>query len=90
MFDAVFVSDVHLSAEVPVRTAAFVSFLRRLRTHKLYILGDLFDFWVGSDHAHLFRESGLFNALAYLKSMGTRIFLLPGNPCLVSWARRCV
>lgn len=79
MFDAVFVSDVHLSADVPARTAAFVSFLRRLRTHKLYILGDLFDFWVGNDHAHLFQKSGLFDALADLKSAGTETFLLPGN-----------
>jgi len=79
LFDAAFVSDVHLSTDAPARTAAFVTFLRRLQTRKLYILGDLFDFWVGSDHARLFHKSGLFDALARLKNGGADIFILPGN-----------
>ncbi|RKY15863.1 MAG: UDP-2,3-diacylglucosamine diphosphatase [Planctomycetota bacterium] len=79
MFDAVFVSDIHLSTDVPARTAVFVSFLRRLHTRKLYILGDLFDFWVGGDHARLFHGSGLFDALTQLRADGTEIFILPGN-----------
>jgi len=79
LFDAVFVSDIHLSTDVPARTHAFVSFLRRVRTRKLYILGDMFDYWVGDDHLRLFRRNGLVEALGKTASSGTQIYLMPGN-----------
>lgn len=46
-----FVSDLHLNGAEPAITAQFVQFLRgeaRAAEH-LYILGDLFEFWVGDD-----------------------------------------
>ena len=50
--DAVFVSDVHLSAEHPATTAAFLRFIDDEvagRTERLYLLGDLFEYWAGDD-----------------------------------------
>ena len=50
--DAVFVSDVHLSAEHPATTDAFLRFVDEQvagRTARLYILGDLFEYWAGDD-----------------------------------------
>ncbi len=50
--DAVFVSDVHLSAEHPATTTAFLRFIDDQvagRTDSLYILGDLFEYWAGDD-----------------------------------------
>jgi len=79
LFDAVFVSDLHLSADIPPRTRAFTAFLDGLRTRKLYILGDLFDFWVGDDHLTLFERSGLIEALEGLARRGAEILIMPGN-----------
>jgi UDP-2,3-diacylglucosamine hydrolase len=51
-FDAVFASDVHLSAEHPATTDAFLRFIDRSvagRTGRFFILGDLFQYWAGDD-----------------------------------------
>ena len=45
------ISDLHLSPERPTLTAAFIRFLkdRASQCESLYILGDLFEAWVGDD-----------------------------------------
>lgn len=46
--EIVFISDVHLNAVNPERQENLVSFLQGLdKVTRLYILGDLFDFWFG-------------------------------------------
>jgi len=45
-----FISDLHLSAETPEIIQRFAGFTQSLEpTDRLYILGDLFDAWVGDD-----------------------------------------
>lgn len=46
-----FIADLHLSDNLPDLTALFVDFMQNLapQAQALYILGDLFDFWVGDD-----------------------------------------
>lgn len=46
-----FISDLHLTGAQPAITAQFVEFLRGTarRAEHLYILGDLFEFWIGDD-----------------------------------------
>jgi UDP-2,3-diacylglucosamine hydrolase len=46
-----FVSDLHLSAERPGQLDRFLSFAERARScaQALYILGDLFEVWLGDD-----------------------------------------
>lgn len=45
-----FIADIHLTDNQPDITAGFLSFLDTLPDHcELYILGDLFDYWVGDD-----------------------------------------
>ncbi|MGD9843093.1 MAG: UDP-2,3-diacylglucosamine diphosphatase [Steroidobacteraceae bacterium] len=46
-----FVSDIHLNASQPEITRQFIDFLRgqARQATRLYILGDLFEFWVGDD-----------------------------------------
>jgi UDP-2,3-diacylglucosamine hydrolase len=46
-----FLSDLHLSEDLPVTTAAFESFLAGTSADALFILGDLFEAWVGDDMA---------------------------------------
>ena len=46
-----FISDLHLSETKPELTALFINFIQNIEpeTERVYILGDLFDFWVGDD-----------------------------------------
>ena len=48
---ALFIADLHLSPERPAVTRAFLDFLqgKARKAHSLYILGDLFEAWVGDD-----------------------------------------
>jgi len=76
-----FFSDVHLTPAEPARTRRLVRFLAREapRADEIYILGDLFDYWVGPAHLHLpdYREP--LQALRRTVRGGTRVVFLCGN-----------
>ena len=76
-----FLSDVHLTPRDPDRTGRWVRFLEREapRTDELYILGDLFDYWIGPKHLDLpdYREA--LKALGEAVRGGTRVVFLCGN-----------
>lgn len=44
-----FISDLHLSPELPRTVAAFERYLRATQADAVFILGDLFEVWVGDD-----------------------------------------
>ena len=44
-----FISDLHLSEDLPRTTAAWRGYLRSSRADAIYILGDLFEVWIGDD-----------------------------------------
>jgi len=76
---ALFVSDCHLSPERPHIMDCFAGFLRgrARRAGQLFILGDLFDYWIGDDDpAEEF--AGVFRELA---ALGARIpvWFIAGN-----------
>lgn len=75
-----FISDLHLEAERPDITRAFLHFLaNRARTAEaLYILGDFFEAWIGDDGMDEFQHS-IARALRELSDSGTRIYLMHGN-----------
>jgi UDP-2,3-diacylglucosamine hydrolase len=75
-----FVSDVHLDAAAPQATEQFVSFLREqaAAAEALYILGDLFEAWVGDDDAEPSNER-VCRALRELTAGGVACFALHGN-----------
>ena len=77
----VFVSDVHLSPRRPGRTARFIRFLEREapRTDELYILGDLFDYWIGPKHLKLPEYREAVDALRGIVGRGVRVMFLCGN-----------
>ncbi|HET9108921.1 MAG TPA: UDP-2,3-diacylglucosamine diphosphatase [Steroidobacteraceae bacterium] len=76
----VFVSDVHLDAAAPDAQRQFLEFLRTeaAGARALYILGDLFESWVGDDDAGGDRAAVLA-ALRELTASGVACFLLHGN-----------
>ncbi|MGQ0287303.1 UDP-2,3-diacylglucosamine diphosphatase [Pasteurellaceae bacterium 22721_9_1] len=51
MAKTLFIADLHLSENRPDLTALFVDFIQHIapQAERLYILGDLFDFWIGDD-----------------------------------------
>ena len=75
-----FVSDVHLDAQAPQASAQFLEFLgtEAARAEALYILGDLFEAWVGDDDRDPGNER-VCQALRALSSSGVACFALHGN-----------
>jgi UDP-2,3-diacylglucosamine hydrolase len=75
-----FVSDVHLSAAAPQATEQFLAFLRAeaAGAEALYILGDLFEAWVGDDDREPANER-VCGALRALTAGGVACFALHGN-----------
>ncbi len=75
-----FISDLHLSAERPEKLELFYQFMKgpARRAEALYILGDLFEAWVGDDDATPPNHS----ILAEIKAVADRqvnIFVMAGN-----------
>lgn len=75
-----FISDLHLSAERPALNALFLAFLHRYPRSgdALYILGDLFEVWLGDD-AGLEDQREIVNALRAVADGGTQLFFMHGN-----------
>ncbi|GAB3389276.1 UDP-2,3-diacylglucosamine diphosphatase [Lysobacter fragariae] len=75
-----FISDLHLDAERPQVTELFGRFLREdaRRADALYILGDLFEAWVGDDDPS---DTGAFVAseLRALRDSGVPVHFIRGN-----------
>lgn len=59
----VFISDLHLCEELPRTGAAFESLLATVQADALFILGDLFEYWVGDDMLAQPFEAHCANAL---------------------------
>jgi UDP-2,3-diacylglucosamine hydrolase len=90
MGDTYFISDLHLCAERPETSAAFFDFMRNTvrEAGTLYVLGDLFEYWIGDDqldHDPLARDV----AAAFRESAqaGTRNFFMHGNRDFLIGAR---
>tara|TARA_Y100000748_G_scaffold53329_1_gene41555 strand:+ start:132 stop:467 length:336 start_codon:yes stop_codon:yes gene_type:complete len=75
-----FISDIHLSEDNPNLTGAFKAFLNESKqacTH-LFILGDLFEIWIGDDDDSPFIQD-IKKALIDFTSDGPETFLMHGN-----------
>lgn len=78
---ALFVSDVHLHPTLPATTRAFFSFLNRHAVHadKLYLLGDLFEYWAGDDDLHAPLNRQVASEIRKLADAGVAVFWIAGN-----------
>jgi len=75
-----FVADLHLTDERPDAAGRFFRFLESEveGADALYILGDLFEAWVGDDHEeHVARDTA--RRLKLLANAGTNIYFMHGN-----------
>jgi UDP-2,3-diacylglucosamine hydrolase len=77
-----FVSDLHLRAERPDLSERFAVFLADTAAAKvdtLFILGDLFEYWIGDDNLSDSFNAGVCALLRATADMGTRICFIAGN-----------
>lgn len=76
-----FVSDLHLCAERPAVTRLFLDFLASAarQADALYILGDLFEFWVGDDAATTGEFRPVIEGLRALSRAGVPLYFMYGN-----------
>lgn len=75
-----FISDMHLEENRPALTRAFLRFLKTTapQANALYLLGDIFNVWVGDDAMTDFHRE-IANALKQLAENGTEVFVMHGN-----------
>lgn len=75
-----FIADLHLHASRPNITEAFYSFLKtRARSAtSLYILGDLFDAWIGDDNDEALADEVALS-LRTFSEQGASVFFQKGN-----------
>ncbi|MDD2843160.1 MAG: UDP-2,3-diacylglucosamine diphosphatase [Tolumonas sp.] len=75
-----FIADLHLSEARPDLTNAFIHFLATKATQadELYILGDLFEFWIGDDEQSPLQQQ-ITLALKTLSEQGCQLFYSHGN-----------
>ena len=75
-----FIADLHLQTEEPAITAGFLRFLAATaqEADALYILGDLFEAWIGDDDPNPLHRQ-IAAALKALADSGVPVYFLHGN-----------
>lgn len=75
-----FISDIHLDETQPDITAQFLKLLQSCdqSVDALYILGDLFEVWIGDDH-HTPLHRQIIQALHDTTARGIKIYFMYGN-----------
>ena len=76
----VFISDIHLSSDRPTLTDAFKKFIESQSSNAthIYILGDLFDLWIGDDD-NTALSTEIKSILRKASNGGTKLFFQHGN-----------
>jgi UDP-2,3-diacylglucosamine hydrolase len=88
-----FISDLHLDAQHPAITDLFCRFLteRAVSADALYILGDLFEAWIGDDDDSELNQT-IACALRQLSETGVALYFIHGNRDFLlgpAYAGRC-
>ena len=76
-----FISDLHLCADRPALTAVFERYLAgpARAAKRLYILGDLFEYWAGDDDVDDPLATLVASQIKALAGAGCSVFFMPGN-----------
>ncbi|BDH46755.1 UDP-2,3-diacylglucosamine hydrolase [Salmonella enterica subsp. enterica serovar Choleraesuis] len=75
-----FIADIHLCQEEPATVAGFLHFLSTTarEADALYILGDLFEAWIGDDDPNPLHQQ-IADALRELSASGVPCYFINGN-----------
>lgn len=81
MDPAWFVSDIHVRYGDPAYRDRFIAFLAHAaqRTRRLFVVGDLFEFWIGDQQGTLAFYDPVFSAFADLVRAGVQVGIIQGN-----------
>jgi UDP-2,3-diacylglucosamine hydrolase len=81
MSHTLFISDLHLGAGAPEATAVLLRFLRETApsADALYVLGDLFEYWIGDDALAQPFEGEVAAAFRALADSGVPVYFMHGN-----------
>lgn len=88
---SLFISDLHLTESTATITAGFERFLASIdadATDALFVLGDLFEVWVGDDHRTSYNDR-VIEALRGVHGRGIRLYLMHGNRDFLLGAAFC-
>lgn len=93
MSHSYFIADLHLSADRPDITECLLDFLvnEAVAADTLYVLGDLFEVWIGDDDLNPFTLQ-IASAFKTLAESGTKIYFIHGNRDFLirkGFAKRC-
>ena len=88
-----FIADLHLQDSRPALTKEFLELVSRLHGHtaRLFILGDLFEYWIGDDVSSQLADQ-VADALRGLSATGCSIYFMAGNRDFLigdDYCRRC-
>jgi len=76
----ILISDLHLTPESPQTILHFNNFITSLENvDSLYILGDLFEYWLGDDAAYSLGHVPVEKTLRLLSVKGITVYLIRGN-----------
>jgi UDP-2,3-diacylglucosamine hydrolase len=78
---ALFISDLHLSEDRPEANERFFEFLETsaAEADALYVLGDLFEYWIGDDDVDEPYNAVITGFFRRLTQGGTRLYVMHGN-----------
>lgn len=80
---AYFISDIHLKSMEEERADQLLRFLRKIKmeekTTHLFLLGDIFDLWLGSKKIFIQKYNSLIQEFKSLKNHGIEIHYFEGN-----------
>ena len=81
MRHTLFISDLHLSPDTPKSNDVLVRFLRETapRSDSLYVLGDLFEYWIGDEGLDQPFATQIAQAFRALADQGVRVSFMHGN-----------
>ena len=91
MASSLFVSDLHLSEERPEANERFIAFIedQARGAAALYVLGDLFEYWIGDDDLAEPFNAVMAGFFAGLVRDGVAVFLMHGNRDFLMGERFC-
>jgi len=94
MAHSIFISDLHLAPEHSAAAEVFFRFVEgpAAQAEALYILGDLFEYWIGDDDLSDPFNASIADALDTLSHRGVTVKLMQGNRDVLmgdEFAARC-
>jgi UDP-2,3-diacylglucosamine hydrolase len=88
---ALFISDLHLTEERPAANEQFIDFLegKARAADALYILGDLFEYWIGDDDLEEPFNAVMAGLLRGLTRASVPVYVMHGNRDFLMGERFC-